>query len=196
VARLRAVFGAVEARFEGSVTWRGGAIDRLLDERHAVLVGETAERLRRIGWNVEIEVTFNAYGDRGAIDILATRAAERVALVVEIKTELTAIDEMLRRLDVKERLAPAIVGDRLGWRPATVGRLVVLLETSTNRRRVAVHARVLDLALPARGVATRTWLREPVGRLSGLLISSSSNGRAARRQANPSVQPRSTRPVG
>jgi transcriptional regulator with XRE-family HTH domain len=31
---VRNVFGVLDARFEGLVTWRGGATDRLLDERH------------------------------------------------------------------------------------------------------------------------------------------------------------------
>src|SRR6266567_3005553 len=117
IASVRAICGVVEARYEGVLTWRGGAIDRLLDERHAQLVGTFSARLERLGWHVDVEVTFNEYGDRGSIDILATRKATGAALVVEVKTELTAMDATIRRLDVKERLASKIVIDRHGWRP-------------------------------------------------------------------------------
>jgi transcriptional regulator with XRE-family HTH domain len=181
VGTLRSTCAAVEARYDGGLTWRGGAIDRLLDERHAQLVGRSSTRLVRLGWHVDVEVTFNDYGDRGSIDILATKKADAAALIVEIKTELTSMDATIRRLDVKERLAPKIVLDRLGWRPRSVGRLVVLLESSTNRRRVAAHEDVLRLALPSRGAAVGRWLRNPAVRLSGLTISSLSNDRGTGR---------------
>jgi transcriptional regulator with XRE-family HTH domain len=174
---VRRVFAAVEARFEGDVTWRGGAIDRLLDERHARLVGSTARELTALGWRVELEVTFNEYGDRGAIDLLALRGDLGLAVVVEIKSELTAVDETLRRLDVKERLAPKIVADRFGWRPRTVGRLLVVFDSATNRRRVAAHDETLVRPFPSRGAAVRRWLHAPVGRLAGLRFSSATNGR-------------------
>jgi transcriptional regulator with XRE-family HTH domain len=180
---VRTMFAAVEARYDGVVSWRGGGIDRLLDEHHARLVGATAARLRVLGWDVDVEVTFNDYGDRGSIDILAVRATDGVALVVEIKTELTSVEETLRRLSVKERLAAKIVFERSGLRPVTVGRLVVLLEGSKNRRRVQRHAAVLDVALQDRGLQVRTWLRMPIGRLSGLLFSSPSDRRGTGHRA-------------
>jgi len=39
------VFAAVDAGFDGTVRWRGGELDRLLDERHAALVGAFATEL-------------------------------------------------------------------------------------------------------------------------------------------------------
>jgi transcriptional regulator with XRE-family HTH domain len=177
---VRRVFATVEGRFEGVVSWRGGAIDRLLDERHAKLVGSVARDLRAMGWQVELEVTFSVYGDRGSIDILVSQPDRGLVLVVEIKTELTSIEETIRRLDVKERLAPKIVRDRLGWQPRTVGRLLVVLDTATNRRRVAAHDESLALAFRDRGASVRQWLREPSGRLSGLRFHSGMNGRGTR----------------
>jgi len=182
LAMIRSIFAVVDARFEGNVSWRGGAVDRLLDERHARLSGAIASRLRRLGWLIEIEVTFNEFGDRGSIDILAVRSDGGVALVVEIKTEITSVEETVRRLDVKERLAPKIVFERTGARPRVVGRLLVLMEGSTNRRRATRHGSVLLVALPQRGREVRAWLRRPSGRLSGLLFSSSSDGRGTRRR--------------
>jgi len=82
---VRRVFEAVEARLEGTVTWRGGAVDRIIDERHAQLVGQVANELGRLGWDVHVEVTFNEYGDRGSIDTLGLNRAAVAALIVEIK---------------------------------------------------------------------------------------------------------------
>jgi hypothetical protein len=125
-------------------------------------------------------VTFNEYGERGSIDILATRPDDLAVVVVEIKTELTSIEETLRRLDVKARLAPAIVTSRLGWRPRHVGRLLIILEGATARRRVAAHRLALDAALPARSLVVREWLRRPDGSMAGLVFSSLTAARSTR----------------
>ena len=161
---LRVVFAAVDARFEGIVTWRGGLIDRLLDDGHARLVGAFATELARLGWEVHLEVSFSEYGERGSVDILALRRAEGIALIVEIKSTVMAADDTIRRLDVKARLAPKVVFDRFGFRPALAGRLLVIEEAATGRRRVAAHAGAFQAAFPDRGRAVRAWLRRPVRR--------------------------------
>jgi transcriptional regulator with XRE-family HTH domain len=71
IGTMRNVVGALGVRMELELRWRGGAIDRLLDERHAVLVGRTVLLLRRCGWATEIEVSYARYGERGSIDVLA-----------------------------------------------------------------------------------------------------------------------------
>ena len=180
IRAVRRVFAAVDARFEGAVTWRGGLVDRLLDERHARLVGAFAAELDRVGWEVHLEVTFSEYGERGSIDILAVRRSEGIALIVEIKSELVAIDDTIRRVDIKDRLAPKIVVERFGWRPAAVGRLLVIEEGATARRRVALHAGSLLVGFPDRGATLRAWLHRPSGRVSGLLFFSSSKGSGRR----------------
>jgi transcriptional regulator with XRE-family HTH domain len=129
---VRTVFAVVDARFEGSVSWRGGAIDRLLDERHALLVGEIATLLRSLGWRVEIEVTFAVYADRGSIDVLAYHPATRMLLVVEVKTELTSIEETVRRHDMKSRLAARIAAERFA--AGTSGPDANLAAAATHRR--------------------------------------------------------------
>jgi transcriptional regulator with XRE-family HTH domain len=187
---VRGVFAAVEARFEASVTWRGGALDRLLDERHARLVEAMAAALVAGSWEVHIEVTFSEFGERGSIDILALRREEAVALIVEIKSELVAIDDTVRRLDVKSRLAGKVVEERFGWRPATVSRLLVIEDRATARRRVAVHRAALEAAFPDRGARVRTWLSRPSGPLSGLWFRSSGRTRGERPS---STNPRGTR---
>jgi len=184
LARLRSVFGAVDARFEGTLSWRGGSIDRLLDEGHARLGGSVTAALVASQWAVDPEATFNDYGDRGSIDLLATRQSLGLALVVEIKTELTSVEETIRRLDVKQRVAPSVVFDRFGWRPAATSRILVLLDGATNRRRVAAHDASLAAAFPVRGVVARRWLREPSGRVSALTFWSVTNP-GSRRPAQP-----------
>lgn len=184
VATLRAVAQAVGAEWDPSVRWRGGELDRLLDEAHASLVGVTLQRLRRAGWDPRAEVTFSVYGERGSIDILAWHAPTRVLLVVEVKSMLASIEETLRRQDVKVRLAPRVAIDRLGWQPAGTSSLLVLPGTPTARRRVARHDAVLRGTHPMRGAELRAWLHDPRGRASGLLfVSSSARGAGVRRSA-------------
>jgi transcriptional regulator with XRE-family HTH domain len=178
---VRAAFAAVDAGFEGKVLWRAADIDRVLDERHAQLVAVIAERLRSLGWEVSVEVTFSEYGERGSIDVLAVRPST-TALVIEVKTEIASVEEMLRRLDMKARLAPKIVVDRHGWRPSTIGTALVVLDTSTARRQVKRHASVLDATLPMRGRELTRWLRRPSGSIHGLAFLSPSNPTRQRRE--------------
>jgi len=180
IDRLDRVCEHVGARLVVTVQWRAGDLDRLLDEGHATLVGRVTAWLARLDWESDIEVTFSEYGERGSIDILAWHAATRTLIVIEVKTELTSIEETLRRHDVKVRLAPTIVASRRGWQPLSVGRLLVLPDHSTPRRRVARHAPVLDRVYPLRGAECRNWLRGG-GRGSGLLfLSPTTQGRVVR----------------
>ena len=177
VRTLRVVAAAVDAEFVAELRWRGGALDRLLDERHAALAGAVVRELRRLGWRVEVEVSFSHFGERGSIDILAFHAATGSLLVIEIKTQLTSLEETLRRVDVKARLAPEIARERFGVAPRSVSRLIVLPRSATTYRQIDRHAAVLDTVLPVRGAAIRTWLRAPVGRLAGLWVVSFTNAR-------------------
>jgi hypothetical protein len=158
---VRRVVGAVGGSAELLVRWRGGEIDRVLDSAHATLVGATARWLPRYGWEIAAEVSYSEFGERGSIDLLAWHAATRSLLVIEVKSELTSVEELLRRHDVKVRLAPRIATQRFGWHPVAVARLLVLPAESTARRRVIRHAAVLDRAYPLRGDELRGWLRAP-----------------------------------
>jgi transcriptional regulator with XRE-family HTH domain len=167
---LRRIFAAVDADVVTLVTWRAGELDRLLDEGHAAIVGRICTLLRRRGWEVLSEVTFAVYGERGSIDVLAWHAASRTLLVIEVKTEITSAEETLRRHDVKVRLAPKIGLERFGTAPARVGRLLVVADTMTNRRRVERLASVLEAAYPGRGRQVRAWLAAPIGDLRALMF--------------------------
>ena len=170
VRLIRAVFAELDASVEWQIAWRGGTIDRLLDERHARLGSVLAERLAVAGWTVVPEVTYSVYGERGSIDLLAWHDRSAAALVVEVKSELTSIEATLRKHDEKVRHAPAISIERFGRRPRTVGRLLVLPDGSTERRRVQRADALLGRAYPIRGAAVREWLRRPDGALGGLLF--------------------------
>jgi transcriptional regulator with XRE-family HTH domain len=169
LADLRRVLGALDARGVLDVRWRGGEVDRLVDHDHAAMAGGFVEKLGKFGWSTAIEVTYARFGERGSIDVLAFRES-RSLLVVELKTEMTSLEETLRRLDQKVRLGPSIAAERLGWTAASASRLLVLPESTTTRRRLATHAAVLDAALPMRGVELRRWLKSPIGICAGIGI--------------------------
>jgi transcriptional regulator with XRE-family HTH domain len=173
---IRRAFGALGASYEGLVVRRGAALDRLLDERHAALVGMTGERLPAPGWEVVFEASYSIYGERGSIDILAGHATTRSVLVVEVKSDLMSIEVLGRKLDEKARLARRqLCRDRFGWPPTGVGRLLVLLDLDSARRAVARNAALLDRLFPACGLEVRQWLRRPGGDLNGILYVADTN---------------------
>ena len=131
----------------------------MADARHAALQNSMAKLLRAAGWTVEVEVSFNHYGDRGRIDVLAFHAAMRVLLVIEIKTMLADAQEVLGRLDVKVRVAPIVARER-GWDLAAAVPALVIVDGSTARRRVVANSALFaSLDLRARGATA--WLSEP-----------------------------------
>jgi transcriptional regulator with XRE-family HTH domain len=151
---LQRVFGAMGARFDGIVAWRGADLDRLLDARSAALVEQAAAVYRDHGWEPIPEVTFQHYADRGSIELFALNVARRAASINEMKTDIPSVEETLRRHDIKVRLAARIVEDRTGWRPAVVGRILVLPEDSRLRRIVAAHPTTFAANYPR---ASRTY---------------------------------------
>lgn len=163
-----AIFEKAGAEYRAEVRWRGAEVDRLLDDAHASLVGATATSLRTSGWDVALEVTFSRYGERGSIDVLGFHRATQALLVIEVKSSLASVEELLRRLDVKVRLAPRIAADVWGVRIDRASRLVILPATRTERRHVDRHHEVLSVALPILGRRTLAWLRSPEGMLAGI----------------------------
>jgi transcriptional regulator with XRE-family HTH domain len=170
VQMLRRILRVLDADLVLLVRWRGGELDRLLDEGHAALVGRIAALLEEWGWDTRLEVSFSIFGDRGSIDALAWHAPTATLLVVEIKTEITSVEETLRRHDVKCRLGGGLAAERFGWRARTIARLLVLPDTMTARRRVARHESVFSRAYPIRSDHLRRWLRTPESAAAGLLF--------------------------
>jgi transcriptional regulator with XRE-family HTH domain len=164
--RLLRIAAALDADLDLVIRWRGGTLDRLLDERHAAMCAASAHRLRVLGLDVLIEVSYAYYAERGSIDVLGWRASTSTLVVVEVKTELTSIEATLRKHDEKIRLGPRIARDRFGQTPSAVVGLLVLSDDSTSRRRAARHEHVLGAAYPVRGRAA--WA----------LLASSASGRS------------------
>jgi transcriptional regulator with XRE-family HTH domain len=182
---VRRIASAVDVRAELVGRWRGGELDRLLSRRHSML-GESfaAFVLARAGWVVEPEVSFSIYGERGAIDQLAWHEGTAHLLVVELKTALVDINEMLGTLDRKRRLARSIAIDR-AWRPALISVWLIVEDTRTNRRHATDHRVLLRARLPLDGRHLRSFLARPASATSGLAFWTNANPRSRR----PSLRP-------
>jgi hypothetical protein len=137
--------------------------------RHSALHEDVAARLSSLpGWQLAPEVSFSIWGERGVIDILAWHEPTRSLLVIELKTELVDVNEVLGTLDRKVRLARQIAADR-GWtRPSSVSVWLIVVDSSTSRHRAQDHATMLRSVLPADGRTMRRWLARPSGRVAAL----------------------------
>jgi transcriptional regulator with XRE-family HTH domain len=131
----------------------------LTDREHAALQNWLVGVLRQAGWVAEAEVSFNDYGDRGRMDILAFHPAIGSLLVIEIKTRFTDAQDLIGRLDMKRRVAPKMAAERR-WRPSGTVAAIVFRESTTTRRRLLAH-RDLVAAYSLRGRAAMAWLRRP-----------------------------------
>ena len=160
VREVDAIVGSLAGRLDLRLLWNGPELDRLLDEAHAALGVAVKRRLERWGWLVRVEVSYSRYGERGRIDLLAFHPATRVLLVIELKSELVDVQSLLGSLDVKVRLAPAIV-ERFGWTPRAVLPAIVFLEHSATRKRLARVDTLFD-RFDLRGKAALGWLRRPI----------------------------------
>jgi transcriptional regulator with XRE-family HTH domain len=132
----------------------------LRDERHARLQNWLVGWLAGNGWIVEAEVSFNHYGDRGRIDVLAYYPAARVLLVVEAKSRIEDVQDLIGHLDIKVRMAEMLARER-GWEPTRRVPTIAVAEGRTARRRIAAHAS-LFAAYPLRGRQAMAWLRRPM----------------------------------
>jgi transcriptional regulator with XRE-family HTH domain len=182
LARVDRVCQALGADLDIRVRWHGEALDRLLDEAHALLVEQMATELKIAGWESALEVTFNVYGDRGSVDVVGWHPSTRSLLIIEIKSVVADAQGTLMPLDRKARLGQKI-GRLRGWGPASVSKLLVMGEGTTNRRRIGSLASTFEAALPLRGQAIRRWLRSPTGSIAGLLFLPESTRGGLRRPA-------------
>jgi transcriptional regulator with XRE-family HTH domain len=170
VGSLRAISRAMEMPSIVSLGWRSPEIDRLRDRRHATMVEAMASLLGSMGWVITPEYSFNHYGERGSADILAWQAASHALLVIEIKTRLLDLQDLLTAMDRKRRLLPGLVEREYGWRAQAVGLVLILPEISTHRHFVNRHAATFRAALPQRQWEVRRWLAHPAGSLRGILF--------------------------
>jgi transcriptional regulator with XRE-family HTH domain len=177
---LRRVAGALEVRADIRLWLPHGEMDRLLNAGHAAFHEVLARYLGSLhGWVHAPEVSFAVYSERGVIDILAFHEPTRSLLVIELKTEVVSLEDLLTTMDVRMRHAATIARDR-GWNAMTVSAWVVFADSRTNRRRVAAHRAVLGSAFPADGNAMRSWMLRPTGSIRALSFWTDSRVAAAR----------------
>jgi len=168
LGELRRVAQGLDARIDTYIRWQGGDLARLVNARHAAMHEAMARLFAGLtGWIAEPEVSFSVYGERGVIDVLAWHAATRSVLVVELKTELVDISELMGTLDRKRRLSATIARER-HWEAATISAWAVVADGRTNRRVLSSHAVAIRSKLPADGRTVRAWLQRPVGPLDAL----------------------------
>lgn len=116
--------------------------------------------LRDFGWTVRVEVSFNHYGDRGRVDVLAYHPPSACLVVGEVKTALGDLQDTVGRLDVKTRLGRRLARDA-GWPEVrAVIPALILVESGTTRRIVAAHPS-LFAQFALRGRDARSWIRSP-----------------------------------
>lgn len=165
----RSVCLALEIRLDLVPRWRGGELDRMLSVRHSQLHESVARMLTTDfpEWVLAPEVSFAHFGERGVIDLLLWHPARRALLVIELKTDLVDVNELLGAMDRKRRLAMEVARQR-GWAPAVVSAWIVVAGSRTTERRVAAHRTMLRAAYPSGGRAMRAWLADPVGSIAAL----------------------------
>jgi hypothetical protein len=125
----------------------GGEFGRVVNARHAALAEAVASWVaRKPGWKVATEVSFSIYGDRGVVDLLAWHDATGSLVVIELKTAIVDVNELLGTLDRKRRLAARIASTR-GWTARSVSTWLIVGDSRTNRRSVAGHRTIFESGL-------------------------------------------------
>jgi DNA-binding Xre family transcriptional regulator len=167
LSTIRRVGEVLEVRVVPDARWRGAALDRFLAEAHVAMAELVTRMLLGAGWEVRPEVSFNHFGERGVVDLVAWHPATRTALLIELKTELADINELLAVTGRRRRLALVIL-EPLGWRPDRVAQWVVVAAGRTNQRRLGDHRELLRSAFPADGRSVAGWLANPSAPVSAL----------------------------
>ena len=177
---------ALDVRLDLRLLGRSGHLVRMADEEHAAIVESIADWLRRSGFQVQAEASFSEWGERGRIDLLAYDPHAGTVVIVEVKTLLLDLQELLGGLDVRERLV-AVIARRRGWRIERRVTMLAVAASAANRTVVRSHSalfqpftvrrlgqsgldaagRILVWITPQR-MARRTWVtgRERVRRRS------------------------------
>jgi transcriptional regulator with XRE-family HTH domain len=192
---VRRVGAAVGVSLPLGPRWRGPELVKLLDEKHAAMVGEVVERLRDLGWQAIPEHTFSIQGERGSVDVFAWHPITRAVLVVEVKTMIRDLQDLVSTLDRKRRLGP-LLARRLDWRPLLFGTVLVLPGETQARNAVGKHLAVLDAVLPARTIDVRRWLTRPDRDLRGIWFLLNFAGAGSKRASGGPMRVRRRRASG
>jgi transcriptional regulator with XRE-family HTH domain len=176
---VRAVASALDIRVDVRPLWRAGDLDRLLNARHSRFHESVARRMTAApGWAIRPEVSFAIWGERGVVDVLGYHATRRMLLVIELKTDIVDVNDLVGSVDRKQRLALEIAHS-IGWpvdRFARVSTWIIVADGRTTRRRVDAHRAMLRTAFPADGRVISGWLVDPVGPVRALSIWPSNHG--------------------
>lgn len=165
---LRRVAAVLEIRIDVVARWRGAALDRLVNAGHSALHESVTAWLATIpGWLVAPEVSFAIFGERGVIDIFAFHEDSGSVLVIELKTDIVDVNDLIGGVDRKRRLAARIARDR-GWQARSVSTWVIVTRDKTNERRIEAHRAMLRSAFPTHGTTMRAWARRPHGAVHAL----------------------------
>lgn len=158
---VRRYANAFDLRVELLVNGRGGELARTADEEHALIVERIAALLTDAAWIVEPEASFNHFGERGRIDLLAHQPSTATLLLVEVKTVFTDLQEMFGSMNVKRRLAPQFASER-GWHVKQTGSLLAVASSPGASNIVRQHA-TLFAPFRSTGAQIRQWIRRPSG---------------------------------
>jgi hypothetical protein len=153
---------ALGGELDVRVRWHGEDLDRLLDATHAAIGDALVRILTGVGWECAVEVTFAIRSEKGVVDLLAWHRPSGRLLVIENKSVVPDLQQMLGSLDRKVRLAREIAAGR-GWHATGVARAIVLTGTAANRARAERFGATLKTVLPQDGRALRRWLADPSG---------------------------------
>ena len=184
LGRLRRVAAVLEIRLPSTPRWRGADLDRMLSAGHAAMSERVAKLLVDAGWEVQPEVSFNHFGERGVVDLVAWHAASRTLLLIELKTELVDVNDLLAVTNRRRRLATTIA-EPFGWRPRCIAQWVVFANSRTNHRRVASHRTVLRAAFRSDGRSIAGWLASPAEPTSAMWFLPDSDGSSVRHGSAP-----------
>ena len=172
---VRTVAKVLEVRIELVARWTAADLDRLLNARHSNLHELVARMFAELpDWVARPEISFAVYGERGVIDIFAWHPRRRMLLVIELKTDIVDVNELVGGVDRKRRHAVRVATE-VGWirqgdPPPSVSTWVIVADGSTNRRRVQAHRTMLRAAFPADGRAIAGWLRRPLEPIHALSL--------------------------
>jgi transcriptional regulator with XRE-family HTH domain len=157
---LERIADALGASVDVTLRWEGEQLDRLIDAAHAFIQQQSAALLTSSDWTVRPEVSFNHYGDRGRVDLLAYHPPAAIVLVVEVKGSLGDLQDALGRLDTKERLGRSLA-DAAGWPGVrAVVPVFVFADTRAVRRTIARHEAIFR-RFSLRGRSALAWTRRP-----------------------------------
>lgn len=143
LAALERHTSALSLRVELRVVGRAGELTRLTDEEHAAIAESLAAWFRSKGFVTEPEASFSEWGERGRIDLLAYQPGPGTLVVVEVKTQLLDLQDLFGALNVKERLAMTVAGQRR-WQVRKSVVLLAVASTAANRRIVRLHPTLFD----------------------------------------------------